>query len=513
MMNGVIYARYSCDKQTENSILGQVRDCQEFAKRNDINIIAVYKDEARSGRETAHRPGFLKMIKDAESGLFRRIIVWKGDRFSRSRADAARFKGELHRLGVRVLSATEANVEGAQAILMDGINEAFAEYFSVELAEKVERGMIQNAIDGKFNGGKMAFGYRLDENRKIVIDEKEGPIVQEIFRRYAYEETSVVEIVHDLYQRGIRRNDGTVLKKSAVADMFSNQKYIGIYEFKGTVNKAMYPPLVSQEIYDICSLRLRRNKQIGGRFSAKREKFLLTGKLVCGECNSPMTSTSGSSGGSKKIFKYYKCKHAVHNSCGTTVRKDLLEGKVIEEVLNFLKQEGNIDTLVQQLISYQDVDNPEIKSITKRISDLDAKIERLNYALSEGIDFSSTIEQLKSFKDIRDSLSRQLNLITINSKLYPPERFRENLEQLANEDPKTFEDKRKLIGLLVTKVYVFKEKYAVIVFNPVVNSQAYVSVISLSTSTVTDHQFVTIMNSLHLEDFEFELCRIQRKDK
>ena len=110
MLNGVIYARYSCDKQTENSILGQVRDCQEFAKRNDINVIAIYKDEAKSGRETAHRPGFLKMIKDAETGLFRRVIVWKGDRFSRSRADAARFKGELNRLGVRVLSATEANV-------------------------------------------------------------------------------------------------------------------------------------------------------------------------------------------------------------------------------------------------------------------------------------------------------------------------------------------------------------------------------------------------------------------
>ena len=33
-MNGVIYARYSCEKQTENSILGQVRECKEFAKKN-----------------------------------------------------------------------------------------------------------------------------------------------------------------------------------------------------------------------------------------------------------------------------------------------------------------------------------------------------------------------------------------------------------------------------------------------------------------------------------------------
>lgn len=64
--------------------------------------------------------------------------------------------------------------------------------------------------------------------------------------------------------------------------MLSNQKYIGIYEFKGTVNKGMYPPIVSQEMYDACQLKLRRNKHIGGRFTA-REQFLLTGKQVIGK--------------------------------------------------------------------------------------------------------------------------------------------------------------------------------------------------------------------------------------
>ena len=501
MINGVIYARYSCDKQTENSILGQVRDCQEFARRNDINIIGVYKDEAKSGRETAHRPGFLKMIKDAETGLFRRVIVWKGDRFSRSRADAARFKGELNRLGVRVLSATEANVEGAQAILMDGINEAFAEYFSVELAEKVERGMIQNAIDGKFNGGKMAFGFRLDENRKIIIDEVEGPIVQEIFRRYAYEETSFTQICEDLYQRGVRRKDGSVLRKSAVADMFSNQKYIGIYEFKGTVNKSMYPPIVTQEIYDVCAAKLRRNKQMGGRFSA-REKFLLTGKLFCGECRSMMTSTAGVSQNGK-MFKYYKCKKtSKKNNCGTTYRKEALEAKVIQAVLAFLRAPGNIDVLTKQLIRYQDQGNPELKLLKKRINDLDLKIERLNYALSEGIDFDSTVQQLKDFKDARNDLIRQLNLITINAKLYSPQAFKDALLKLAEREPESEDDKRKLLGLLVTNIFVYKDGRLQIVFNPLYQFKPFVMQTNLMTSTGEDHQILRIINILN-RDGEF----------
>ena len=111
MQTGVIYARYSCDKQTENSILGQVRECNLFAKRNNINVINVYKDEAISGKTALKRPAFMRMIQDAALGKFQYVIVWKGDRFSRSRVDAAKYKSELRHMGVRVLSATEANVE------------------------------------------------------------------------------------------------------------------------------------------------------------------------------------------------------------------------------------------------------------------------------------------------------------------------------------------------------------------------------------------------------------------
>lgn len=157
-MTGVIYARYSSEKQTENSIRGQVRECMLFAEKEGIEIINIYKDEAISGRTATKRPSFMKMISDAQMRLFDVVVVWKGDRFSRSRADAAKYKSELKKLGIRVLSATEANVTGPEAVLMDGINEAFAEYFSVELAAKVERGMTQNVIDGKYNGGKTTVG-------------------------------------------------------------------------------------------------------------------------------------------------------------------------------------------------------------------------------------------------------------------------------------------------------------------------------------------------------------------
>ena len=120
--------------------------------------------------------------------------------------------------------------------------------------------------------------------------------------------------------------------------------------------------------------------------------------------------------------------------------------------------------------------------------DLDKRIERLNYALSEGIDFKSTVDQLKAFKTQRDDLSRQLNLISINSKLYSPEDFKNKLILLSKKKPTTEEDRRKLISLLVAKVFMFKNGRFKVVFSPFFNYDSYMADICLSPLSTEDHQ-------------------------
>ncbi len=111
-MNGVIYARYSSDNQREESIEGQLRECKEFAEKND------------------NRPNFQKMIKDSEKRAFDVIIVWKLDRFARNRYDSAHYKAMLKKRNVRVLSATEQISPGAEGILLEAVLEGMAEYYS-----------------------------------------------------------------------------------------------------------------------------------------------------------------------------------------------------------------------------------------------------------------------------------------------------------------------------------------------------------------------------------------------
>lgn len=132
-MTGVIYARYSSDNQREESIEGQLRECKEFAEKNDITILGTYIDRALSAK-TDNRPDFQRMIKDSEKNMFDVVIVWKLDRFARNRYDSAHYKSILKRNGVKVISATEIISQGAEGILLESLLEGYAEYYSAELS-------------------------------------------------------------------------------------------------------------------------------------------------------------------------------------------------------------------------------------------------------------------------------------------------------------------------------------------------------------------------------------------
>ena len=119
-MKAVIYARYSSDSQREESIEGQIRECTDYAERNDILVLDHYIDRALSAR-TADRPAFQKMIADSEKRLFDVVIVWKLDRFSRDRYDSAHYKRILKRNGVKVISAKENISDGPEGIILESM--------------------------------------------------------------------------------------------------------------------------------------------------------------------------------------------------------------------------------------------------------------------------------------------------------------------------------------------------------------------------------------------------------
>ena len=225
MKKAVIYARYSSEKQNEQSIEGQVKDCQEWAKNNEINIVDIYHDEALTGR-TDKRPAFQRMIADAKNGKFDYILVWKIDRFARNRYDSAIYKSQLKKHGVKVISVKENIADGPEGIILESVLEGMAEYYSANLSQNVLRGMHQNAEQGKYLGGTVPLGYKIDKEKRYVINKDSSTIVKKIYELYASDHT-MKEICQILNSSGHKTYTGRKFSYDSVRRILTNKKYIG----------------------------------------------------------------------------------------------------------------------------------------------------------------------------------------------------------------------------------------------------------------------------------------------
>ena len=168
MKTAVIYARYSCDNQSEQSIEGQLHVCEDYAKRNEILILDTYIDRAMTGTND-NRPSFQRMLKDSGKREWDYVLVYKLDRFSRNKYETAIHKKTLRDNGVKVVSAMENIPDTPEGIILESLLEGMNQYYSAELSQKVKRGMRETRKKGFYQGGRLPYGYKLD-GRKIIPD-------------------------------------------------------------------------------------------------------------------------------------------------------------------------------------------------------------------------------------------------------------------------------------------------------------------------------------------------------
>ncbi len=149
-----------------------------------MRIVHEYIDHALTGT-TNKRPEFLQIIEDSKRKGFQFVIVYQLDRFARNRYDSATYKAKLKKNGVRVLSAKENITDDASGILIEGVLESMAEYYSAELSQKVKHGIAITASKCKFFSGGIPLGYKVDEEKRFIINEETAPIVKQMFEMLA----------------------------------------------------------------------------------------------------------------------------------------------------------------------------------------------------------------------------------------------------------------------------------------------------------------------------------------
>ena len=268
MPNAVIYARYSSHGQTEQSIEGQLHDNYRWAEQNGMTVVAEYIDRALTGTKD-QRPDFLRMIDDAANKHFEYVIVWKLDRFARNRYDSAIYKSKLKKCGVKVVSAMENITDSPEGIILEGLLESMAEYYSANLSENTIRGKRETAAKGYWNGGHPPLGYKVVD-RKLVEDEKTAPIVRYVFEQYAKGQ-SKAKVIQHLSSKGIKSVTGGELTYSCLNTVLRNQTYIGKPTYNGEVIEGLAEPLLSEDLFwkvqeqikkDLSRLERRKQKQI-----------------------------------------------------------------------------------------------------------------------------------------------------------------------------------------------------------------------------------------------------------
>ena len=461
-MKGIIYARYSSDNQREESIEGQLRECKEFAERQGITILGTYIDRALSAK-TDHRPDFQRMIKDSAKGLFDVVIVWKLDRFARNRYDSAHYKAALRKNGVKVVSAKEVIAEDSTGILLESLLEGYAEFYSAELSEKVIRGLTENALKCKYNGGGLPLGYAVDSDQFFRLDPITAPVVLESFTLYA-NGTTIKEIAEILNQKGICTNRGKPMSINSVTRMLKNRRYIGEYQYRDIVSTDGVPAIVPVELFERVQERMRKNKKAPARFKAE-DKYLLTTKLFCGKCGAYMSGEAGTSH-TMKVHHYYKCYHTRKpKTCDKkNVQKDWIENLVIDQTVKMVFDDSLMESLADMLINIQGRENTVLPVLKKRLSETEAAIENMLNAIQAGIFNASTKKRLDELEAVKSELDVQILQEEMQKPIFTREQILFSLHRFRKLDMSEQAHRQRLVDTFINAIYLYDDKI-VLTFN------------------------------------------------
>lgn len=467
--NVVIYARYSSDKQTENSIDGQLRICHEYCKQKGFTVVGEYIDRAMSGTDD-NRPDFQRMIKDAEKQRFAFIIVYRFDRFMRNRYDSAIYKKRLEQFGVRVLSTAEQVTDGDEGIILESIYEAMDEAYSRRLSKITKRGMREAAEKGLWTGGNIPIGFKV-ENQRVVLDEYNARGVRMMYE-LIYSGKTLTQAAEIINNNGYRTKSGKLWSASKISSVLRNPMNYGDYTYKDEEMGNIYrecPSIVTKDLFDKVIEILDRNKKTYGRKTNELVDFMLSGKLFCGPCGSAMVGDSGTSRSGAKHY-YYTCgkKKKRLNGCKKkSEKKDFLEWYVCEQTIQYILTEDGIKEISRRVVeeAKKDIDTAKIDELTralKRIEqDIDDSVEALIHAKSDMV--REKIEQkLDTLEKQKSSASEELSELKYREDLIVTEdQVQQFLRSFLGGDLLSKEYQRMIINTLVNSVYIWDDKIVI----------------------------------------------------
>ena len=498
------YCRFSSDNQREESIDAQKRAINKYADEHGLVIAKWYVDEACSAK-TARRPDFQQMIQDSKSREFNTLLIYKIDRFSRDEYDMVYYKRILKLNGVKIVSVCENIDDSPQGQMLLTMLEGFAVYYSRNLSNEVRKGMNENAYNAKCNGGIPPYGYKRVpriENGNIVyskkgtqyhdtvIDPQNAEAVKLIFNMtLAGESRSVIR--ERLNELGFRDSKGREFTNNTFIDnIVRNERYTGVYIFnenKTVINEngsysserneekniikveGGLPQIITKETFNavqkILQQRVHRSPAV------TKEEYLLSGKIICGECGKTYQGWKKTQNGVSYI--YYKCcnngqyyKGALkENFCtNSSVQRNRLEEYVIKQLTTILSDPNLVDNIYDEYnlflrnnksnLGLIDSLNQQLTEVNKQINNIVGFIANGNY----NDIFSEKLTELENKKILlENTINEEKNKIgelTVNKQELQTA-LNQAIEILQNQSA-DFTIRKTILQTFLNKIIVYK---------------------------------------------------------
>ena len=390
-MKAVIYARFSSDRQTEESIAAQVRACREYAEKHSMEIIQIYADEAVSGKEskTSLRREYQRMLKAASRGEFDVILIHKFDRVARSLTEHVNLQARLNKWKVELIAVAQDFGGGAEAKIMKALMWSMSEYYLDNLAGEVRKGQRETALQGKHNGGVPPFGYDVVDQR-LVINELEAAYVRRIYAA-CLDGSGYAAIVDELQAAGITGKRGRPIRYPQIYEILRNEKYTGVYLFSSEEAESRtdrrskpdairiennHPAIITKEDFEKVQKIMKSRQRCG-----PKADYLCSGLVYC-SCGAKMHVSI--SRGKGHTYHYFKCSKV----CGAPMVKMEIVDKAALKYLQELLSDENQNRIAQALREYDGSEKDRLEGFQaakrKRIQGKQAEYDALMKNLSSG---------------------------------------------------------------------------------------------------------------------------------
>lgn len=469
MKTAACYIRVSTDDQTEYSPDSQLKLIKDYAFKHNISLIDDYifaEDGGKSGKNMSRRTEFMKLISltKRKPKPFDVILVWKFSRFARNQEESIVLKSMLKKNDIDVISISESLPDGPFGTLVERIIEWSDEYYLVNLAQEVKRGMRERAERG-LPVCPPPIGYDMKDGQ--YIPNSDAQFVKSIFRDYL-NGLGMRAIAEKYGKMGLKTKRGNLPDNRCIEYMLCNPVYIGKIRWSAEgraasrrkynapniiVSDGVHEPLISKEDFERVQNLIADTKKKYGRYQRPEQTFqyMLKGLVRCSACGATLIA-------SNPQCPTMQCHNYAKGKCHTS--HGILISKANQAVISYLQNAAISDDIkIESKETAPDTNETDYKKILENEY---KKLERIKSAYQNGID------TLAEYKANKEQITAFIEKVKTEMLATSPKAKKNNIKALQKKitdvlkiviDPKQPEAaKNSALRLIVSKiVYIKKE--------------------------------------------------------